>query len=74
MHYWDGRFEKSVAFTAMLFNRLQRHAAVQKAARVGVTHGKTMEKFGRLINTARFKKALAAGVAWCNLLFLDGSH
>ncbi|KAG7377908.1 hypothetical protein PHYPSEUDO_010867 [Phytophthora pseudosyringae] len=38
MHYWGGRFEKSVAFTSMLFNQMQRHAAVQKAARVGVTH------------------------------------
>ncbi|KAG1703379.1 hypothetical protein DVH05_007327 [Phytophthora capsici] len=47
MHYWDGRFERS------------RHAAVRKAARVGVTHGETMEKFGKLINTTRFKEALA---------------
>ncbi|KAJ8520271.1 hypothetical protein ON010_g17965 [Phytophthora cinnamomi] len=36
----------------------QRHAAVQKAARVGVTHEKTVEKFGKLINTEKFKRAL----------------
>ncbi|KAG6952294.1 hypothetical protein JG688_00013346 [Phytophthora aleatoria] len=59
MHYWDGRFVRSVTFTTKLFNQMQRHSAVQKAARVGVTHEKTIEKFGQLINTSRFKQALA---------------
>lgn len=65
MHYWDGRFEKAVTFTAMLFNQLQRHAAVQKAVRVGITHGKTMGTFGKLISTAKYKEAsrLNAGFA-----------
>ncbi|ETL90298.1 hypothetical protein L917_10960, partial [Phytophthora nicotianae] len=58
LRYWDGRFERSVTFTTMLFNQLQRHAAVRKAARVGLTHGRTMAKFGRLISTEKFKREL----------------
>ncbi|KAG1711916.1 hypothetical protein DVH05_009157 [Phytophthora capsici] len=58
MNYWDGRFEKSAQFTAMLFNQLQRHAAIQKAARAGLTHGKVLADFGKLINTVDFKRAL----------------
>lgn len=61
IHYWDGRFEKSTQFTTVLFNHLQRHAAVQKAARVGVTHGKTMAKLGKLTSTPEFKQALKFG-------------
>ncbi|KAF1786970.1 hypothetical protein GQ600_27820 [Phytophthora cactorum] len=59
MHYWDGRFVRSVTFTTKLFDQMQRYSAVQKAARVGVTHGKTIEKFGQIINTSRFKQAFA---------------
>ncbi|KAI9991192.1 hypothetical protein PInf_018824 [Phytophthora infestans] len=59
LHYGDGRFEKSGAFISMRFNQLQRHAADQKAARVGVVHGSAMKKFGELIGTQKFKEALA---------------
>lgn len=58
MHYWDGRFEKSTQFITVLFNQLQRHAAVQKAARVGITHNMTMVKFGKLASTLKFKATL----------------
>lgn len=58
MHYWDGRFEKSTRFLAVLFNQLQRHTAVRNAARVGAARGTTLKSFGKISSTPAFKDAL----------------
>ncbi|OWZ05539.1 hypothetical protein PHMEG_00022357 [Phytophthora megakarya] len=58
MNYYDGRFESSPTFTALLFNQQQRHATVRKAARIGMSHEKMMSKFGELASTDEFKCAL----------------
>lgn len=58
MHYWDGRFERSTRFIAMLFNQLQRHTAVRNAARMGVSRINTLREFGKLASTPAFKAAL----------------
>ncbi|KAF4044883.1 Helitron helicase-like domain-containing protein [Phytophthora infestans] len=56
--YYDGRFEQDVMFVATLFNQRQRHAAVQKAARVATTHSAVLRKLGRLANNPDFRKRL----------------
>ncbi|KAG7387911.1 hypothetical protein PHYPSEUDO_013562 [Phytophthora pseudosyringae] len=58
MHYWDGRFERSTRFVAVLFNQIQRHTAVRNTARVGTSRGGTLRSFGKLASSAQFKKAL----------------
>ncbi|ETL25245.1 hypothetical protein L916_20880 [Phytophthora nicotianae] len=60
MSYYDGRFERSVTFIGTLFNQLQRHSAVRKAARAATTHVKTLRKLGDLANSLEFKQSLVA--------------
>ena len=58
LHYYDGRFEQDTMLISVLFNQLQRHAAVRKAALVATTHAATLTKLGKLANEAAFRTQL----------------
>ncbi|OWZ12366.1 hypothetical protein PHMEG_00014489 [Phytophthora megakarya] len=58
MCYYDGRFEKDTRFVATLFNQLQRHTAVRKAARVGSSRASTLLRLGNLASTDEFHQML----------------
>ncbi|OWZ17109.1 LOW QUALITY PROTEIN: hypothetical protein PHMEG_0008992 [Phytophthora megakarya] len=56
-HYWDGRFEKSVTITAMLFNQMHRHAVVLKAARESDAEIWRVDVYLEVQTRVRFQKA-----------------
>ncbi|KAF1789963.1 hypothetical protein GQ600_21604 [Phytophthora cactorum] len=58
MLYYDGRFEKNTMLVATLFNQLQRHTAVRRAARIGSSRAMVLEKLGRLANSDDFRSVL----------------
>ena len=55
---YDGRFERDTMFISVLFNQLQRHAAVQKAALIRTMHEKTLAKLGKLSTETAFRDQL----------------
>ena len=58
LHYYDGRFEQDTMLISVLFNKLQRHAAVRKASLVATTHAAKLTKLGKLANEAAFRTQL----------------
>ncbi|KAG6952021.1 hypothetical protein JG688_00013472 [Phytophthora aleatoria] len=56
----DGRFEKNTMLVATLFNQLQRHTAVRRAARIGSSQAEVLEKLGRQANSEKITVLLKA--------------
>ena len=63
MAYYDGRFESNIMFVTTLFNQLQRHAAIRKAAKVGSSRAIILKRLGEVANSVEFRKNLAAARA-----------
>ncbi|KAF1790184.1 hypothetical protein GQ600_2620 [Phytophthora cactorum] len=58
MRYYDGRFEHDTALIDTLFNQLQRHTAIRKAAQVGSTRASVLLGLGELANSQEFREVL----------------
>ncbi|EGZ08101.1 hypothetical protein PHYSODRAFT_306172 [Phytophthora sojae] len=58
MRYYDGRFEKDTRLVATLFNQLQRHTSVRRAARIGSSRASVLTRLGSLSNSEEFKALL----------------
>ena len=56
--YYDGRFEKCTPFVNLLFNQMQRHAAIRKIARVETSNRNILNKIESLMKSETFKKEL----------------
>lgn len=62
MWYYDERFEKNTMFIAALFNQLQRHTSVKRAAKIGSTQANVLTRLGNLANSDSFRECLIKAI------------